>query len=143
MTPLEAWCVRIANLLVIATGLVYAWMRYLAKPEDPFAVVNHPWQPALQHLHVLTAPLLVFVVGLIWKRHVAMSLRLEVKERHRSGLALALTFVPMVASGYLLQIATGAAWRKAWVVVHLAASALWLVGFLAHQVGARLLARRT
>lgn len=137
MTPLEAWCVRVANLLVISTGLVYAWMRYLLRPSDPFAVVNHPWQPAVQHLHVLVAPLLVFAIGLVWKRHVAMSLRLEVRERHRSGLALALSFAPMAASGYLLQVATGDAWRRVWVVVHLATSALWLGGFLIHQLGRR------
>lgn len=137
MTPLEAWCVRLANLLVIATGLAYAWMRYFLRPSDPFAVVNHPWQPAVQHLHVLAAPLLVFVIGLVWKRHVAMSLRLEVRERHRSGLALALAFAPMAASGYLLQISTGDAWRRTWVVVHLATSALWLGGFLIHQLARR------
>lgn len=134
MTKLDALCLRLATLLVGLTGLVYAWMKYFAKPGDPFAVVNHPWQPAVQHLHVVLAPLLVFAVGLVWKGHVAASLRLDVRERHRTGLGLALTFVPMAASGYLLQIATDAAWRKAWVVVHLVASGLWLVGFLAHQL---------
>jgi hypothetical protein len=31
-------------------------MRCLAEPADEWAVVNHPWQPHLQHLHVLAAP---------------------------------------------------------------------------------------
>ena len=53
---------HLANLAVSGTGLVYAWMRYLAEPVDEWAIVNHPWQPHTQHLHILTAPLLVFAV---------------------------------------------------------------------------------
>ena len=50
-------------------------MRYLMEPTDLFSVVNHPWQPTLQHLHVLVAPLMVFAVGLIWKKHIAALIR--------------------------------------------------------------------
>ena len=56
------------------------------------------------------------------------------RERRRSGVSLALTLVPMVASGYLIQTAVEESWRHAWVVVHLVASGLWLLGYLAHQV---------
>ena len=59
MTRLEAWFLHVATILVGGGGLVYAWMRYFVRPDDPFAVVNHPWQPDVQHLHVLAAPLLV------------------------------------------------------------------------------------
>lgn len=119
-------------------GLIYAWMRYLARPDDPFAVVNHPWQPEVQHLHVLTAPLLVFGIGLIWKAHVWPGVRLRVAARRRSGLALFATAAPMIVSGYLLQTATAPGWRTAWLGIHLVASALWLGGYLAHQLGARI-----
>ena len=47
---------------------------------------------------------------------------------------MVLTLVPMVASGYLIQTAMDGDWRKAWVVVHLVASGLWLAGYLVHQV---------
>ena len=70
MSRLEAWTLHAATLAVGGTGLVYAWMLYLLKPSDPYAVVNHPWQPGVQHLHVLTAPLLVFAAGVIWRAHV-------------------------------------------------------------------------
>jgi hypothetical protein len=42
--------------------------------------------------------------------------------------------VPMIASGYLIQTAVDDGWRRAWVWVHLIASGLWLLGYLAHQV---------
>jgi hypothetical protein len=125
---------HVSNLLVGGTGLVYAWMAYLVKPSDPYAVVNHPWQPVVQHLHVLVAPFLVFAVGAIWRRHVWNGWRLGVRARRWSGLGLALSFVPMAVSGYLIQTAVDPPWRKAWVVVHLAAAGIWVGGYLLHQL---------
>ena len=97
MTRFEAWCTHIATLLVGGTGLVYAWLRYLATPVDPEALVSHPWQPAVQHLHVVTAPLLVFAAGLLWRSHIWEGLRWRPRERLRSGLALAVALLPMVS----------------------------------------------
>jgi uncharacterized membrane protein len=125
---------HLSNLLVSGTGLVYAWMVYLVKPSDPYAVVNHPWQPAVQHLHILVAPFLVFAVGTIWRRHVWASIRFGVRSRRWSGLGIAGSFLPMAVSGYLIQTAVDPAWRKVWVVVHLVAAGLWIAGYLLHQL---------
>jgi hypothetical protein len=132
----EAWFLHLSNLLVGGTGLVYAWMVYLVPPADPYAVVNHPWQPAVQHLHILVAPLLVFAAGLVWHRHAWAKWRRGGERRRRSGLSLILALAPMVASGYLIQTAVDGGWRRTWAIVHLAASGLWLAGYLAHQVPA-------
>jgi hypothetical protein len=112
-------------------------MRYLLEPDDPYAVVNHPLESHVQHLHVLTAPLLVFAVALVWQRHVWARVRSGFAPRRPSGLALVASFVPMVASGYLLQTAGSQAWRTAWLAVHLSTSALWLLA-----MGVHLLSRR-
>jgi hypothetical protein len=140
MNRLEAWFLHLSNLLVGGTGLIYAGMLYLLEPADPYAVVHHPLQPLLQHLHVWTAPLLVFGAGLIWQNHVWVHFRRGVQPRRRSGLTLMLSLVPMVASGYLIQTAVAPAWRTAWVAIHLVASVLWLAGYLGHLVA--LLGRR-
>jgi hypothetical protein len=129
----EAWMQHLSNLLVGGTGLVYAWMLYLMEPADPYAVVHHPWQPQVQHLHILAAPLLVFTAGLIWRRHVWWQWRTGASERRRSGLSLATVLIPMIVSGYLIQTAVDDAWRRIWVTVHLTASGLWLLGYLVHQ----------
>ncbi len=142
MSRTELWLLHAATVLVGGTGLVYAWMLYLLQPADPYAVVHHPWQPAVQHLHVLAAPLLVFAAGLIWRRHVWGGWRSGQPARRRSGVALAVTLLPMTASGYLLQTAVDDAWRKVWAAVHLGASALWLAGYLAHQLTPRAAGRR-
>jgi hypothetical protein len=141
MTRAEAWCQHVANLLVGGTGLLYAWMRYLAEPADEFAVVNHPWQPQVQHLHVLAAPLLVFATGLIWTDHVWKRVRSGFKPRRRLGLSLFGLLVPMIASGYLLQVAVAEGTRAFWGWTHLVTSLAWAAVYVAHQLAPRQLAR--
>lgn len=134
MSRWERWTVHLSALLVGGTGLVYAWMKYLLEPVDPFAVVNHPFQPSVQHLHVLGAPFLVFGIGVVWREHVWRRLRRGVRAGRVSGVSMLLTAAPMVASGYLIQTSVSEGWRAAWVVVHLAASALWVAGYLGHSL---------
>lgn len=134
----ELWCVHGATVLVGVTGLVYGVMRYLLRPSDEFAVVNHPWQPTVQHLHVLLAPVLVFAAGLLWRAHVQPSLRHGVAARRRSGWIGLLAMAPMAASGYLLQVSVEPGWRVFWVAVHVATSLAWLTAYGLHQLGARL-----
>jgi len=129
----ESWAMHLSSLLVGGTGLVYAWMLYFVHPADPWAVANHPWQPHVQHLHILAAPLLVFTMGLVWQRHIWSHWRNGIRRGRRSGLSLVLTLVPMAVSGYLVQTAVDDGWRKLWVAVHLVASGLWIAGYLAHQ----------
>jgi hypothetical protein len=134
MSRTERLLLDVANLLVVGTGVVYAWMKYMMESADEWAVVNHPWQPHVQHLHVLAAPLLVFVGGVFWKHHVLKRYRDNGSGGRWTGLALALQFIPMVLSGYLIQISVSEAWRTTWVWVHLITSGLWVVMALAHRV---------
>ncbi len=131
----QAVFLHLANLAVAGTGLVYAWMRYLVAPADEWAVVNHPWQPLVQHLHVLAAPLLVFAIGLIWSVHVLGKLQNGHRVR-ASGLGLMALFLPMVASGYLLQVAVDPGWRQTWIWIHVASSLLWVAAFAFHKLRA-------
>jgi len=135
VTRSQLMLLQIANLAVSGTGLVYAWMSYLVTPTDEWAVVNHPWQPHIQHLHVLAAPLLVFVVGLIWSGHIVAKLR-NGRHNRAAGIALTTLFLPMAASGYLVQVAVSEPWRERWIWVHVAASVLWIAAYVAHQVRA-------
>lgn len=134
MSRLEQWTVHVSTLLVGGTGLVYAWMKYLLEPSDPFAVVNHPFQPTVQHLHVLTAPLLVFGIGIIWREHIWKHYSRGVRAGRRSGVSMLATAIPMVLSGYLIQTTVTEGWRTAWIVIHVTTSVLWGAGYLSHSV---------
>lgn len=45
MSPAHKLVLHAANAMVVGSGLVCAWMRYLLPSPDEWAVVNHPWQP--------------------------------------------------------------------------------------------------
>lgn len=132
MTPGERALHHLSNLLVGGTGLVYLWMAWLLTPPDEWAVVNHPWQPDVQHLHVLVAPLLVFAVGLMWRTHIQMRLRLQGGFKADSGTLLVLLFAPMVVSGYALQVSADEGWREAWSWLHGLSGGVWTLGYLVH-----------
>ena len=132
MTRGQNWTVQAANLLAGGTGLVYGWMRYVAESGDPYSVVNHPWQPHLQHLHVLSAPLLVFAAGLIWGGHVWRGYRSGQASHRKSGVLLAAMLFPMIISGYAVQVSVDDAWRELWIWVHVATSCAWIATALIH-----------
>ena len=140
MTRTQRWAVVLSNLLVGGTGLAYGWTCYFAESDDPFSIVNHPWQPHLQHWHILTAPTVVFVVGVLWQGHIAPMLRATQAAQRRSGLVLILMFFPMVLSGYALQVSMDEGWQRAWRWIHGSTSVAWLLFAVAH---ARRLGRRT
>jgi hypothetical protein len=133
----EARFVHAANLLVGLSGLVYAWMLYLMEPVDAFAIVNHPLQPEVQHLHVLTAPLFVFALGLVWVGHVWRRIVSGHPTRRSTGLVLAAAAWPMVASAYAIQVSVDEGWRTAWIWIHVGTSLLWVPVYLVHQLGPR------
>lgn len=132
MTRAESVLFHAANALVAGTGVVYAWMLYALEPQDEYALVNHPWQSALQHLHVWFAPFLVLMAGVLWRAHAAPRLRSGRPERRRSGIVLLALLLPMVASGYSIQVVSEPAWRTTWIVLHVATSTLWIVSILVH-----------
>jgi hypothetical protein len=132
MTRAAAWTVHLATLLVGASGLVYGWMRYLCTPADEFAVVNHPAQPTWQALHLLTAPLLVFATGLLWRDHVWKRVRSGFPRSRPTGLALFALFFPMALSGAVIQVAEAETLRTAAIVVHAATGTLWCLVYAVH-----------
>ena len=124
-------------MLCAGTGIVYAWMLYFCEPEDPFALANHPWQTQVKAAHILTAPLVVFALGAIWRLHVWQRIRTGFRARRKTGWILFLAAAPMVISGYGLQVAADELWREIWLWTHWLASAAWVVGYGIHQLAPR------
>jgi len=135
MNRFEAWALHLSTIIVGGTGLVYGWMRYFARSNDPFSLVNHPWQPSLQHLHIWTAPLLVFAAGLIWRSHVWEHWKRRLPQGRRTGITLMLTLAPMTLSGFLIQTTVSEGWRKTWIGIHLATAVLWMASHAIHAGG--------
>jgi len=129
-------------LLAAASGLAYAAMKYLLPRDDPFSAFGHPWQPHALKVHILAAPLLLFVVGWLYGAHAQPQLREGGAAGRRSGRSiLALTLV-MALSGYVVQAFAEASWRPAAAWIHGAAGTLFLLSLGGHLGAARRVRRR-
>ena len=123
--------------LTALTGIVFAWMKYAMKSDDPFAVANHPMQPHMLSAHVVFAPLMLFILGWTFGNHMRPRILMRDPRRRFSGLSSMYLIVPMTASAYLLQIATNDSIRKAMAAAHWITSGLFVVGYVAHLVAKR------
>lgn len=133
MKPFERWSVWVTSFLTVASGTGYFVTKYLMSSPDPYAVVNSPLQPLFLKLHVLTSPLLLFALGLITVRHVWRHFRSGVRWSRKSGLTAAIAVVPMVVTGYLIQVLTAAGWIRAMAIAHVVFGFLYAVGFGMHS----------
>ncbi len=133
MSKVEALLIHLSTWLVIVSGLIWGWMLYFCVPQDAYSLVNHPWQPHLQALHILLAPFMIFAIALVFKSHVLVKLKKIACRRRVSGLQLLLLLPIMVVSGYLLQVLTGEQSRQIALFAHLASTVWWILAWLRHH----------
>src|SRR5262249_21586930 len=128
VSSFERLLLNLATALVAATGVVYFCMKYLMTGGDEVSVIHHPWQPRARSLDVLAGPILVFALGLIVRDHIVDRLRDRGLRRGRlSGIVLVALVVPMVGSGYLVQVVTGPAARSVLAWLHIAAGTFYVL----------------
>lgn len=126
--------VRYLHLSVIAltlTGAAFAVMKYAMKSDDPFAVINHPWQPGMLSAHVMVAPFAVFAFGWIFGNHIWPSFTGRAPNR-ASGITSMALIAPMTLTGYLMQVITDERTRHWMVVAHWVTSAIFVLSYVAH-----------
>lgn len=136
MTPFERRLLWSSTIVVGLSGLAFLWLKYFVVPDDPFAIVNHPWQPFVLKVHVVSAPFLVFAVGAVFLRHVWRQFRSGRPEGRHTGVVLMLVLAPMVLSGYLLQAVTSRPALRTVAWVHIGTGVLYLAAMGAHQLRA-------
>lgn len=108
MTRFQRWFLYLSTAVAAVSGVVYFCMKRFLTPLDPWAVINHPLEPWALKLHIISAPIMLFAVGLITTQHIWRSLKSSLPTGRRSGLIATAVFVPLVATGYLIQVFTNA-----------------------------------
>ena len=103
MTTFQRQFVYISTIAALISGVLYIGLRTFAEPADPWAIVNHPLEPWALKAHILTAPIMLFAVGLITAQHIIRSLRSSLPTGRQSGLIMTVLFGPLALTGYLLQ----------------------------------------
>lgn len=125
------------HVVVAVTGTAYLYMKYALTTDDPFAVVNHPWQPAMLSAHVVAAPFFVAFFGMLFRSHSFGKLRSRNPANRRTGWASVLGFSAMAFSGYLIQVASTPAFVTFSIWAHVAASAVFVAAYGVHLVNGR------
>ena len=142
MTKAEKITVWGSTAVMTATGVAIGWMEHAVTPSDAFAVVNHPWQPFLLKLHILSAPVMVFGIGMIFMRHIWPHFRNGLKMGRRSVIGSMLLTVPMIVSGYAIQVLTSASWLRILGWAHLVLGVMFAIGATIHFVATNRRARK-
>ncbi|MBI2212283.1 MAG: hypothetical protein HYU52_01440 [Acidobacteria bacterium] len=134
MTALQRLLLNSTAVVLTVTGALFAWMKYFMTTDDPFAVANHPWQPYMLDVHVIVAPIALFVIGVVWATHVKPKHESGTKPRRKTGLVALWAIAPMVLSAYFMQVLTNERLVEAMRVIHWVSSAIFVAGLLAHQL---------
>jgi len=140
---LERWSLHLAAFATALTGITYGWARYFGQRLGEFGLEPHPWQGLAQHTHVLTGPVLLFLLGMAVKGHALPAFHTKGQKDQAAGLGLTLVLTPMVLSGYALQVCADPKWRTAIAWIHGPSALLFLFAYGAHLWMARRRALRT
>jgi hypothetical protein len=138
---------NLANASVIISGIALAWFKYFAKPVDEFSPVSSPWQIVSYNAHIITSPILVLAIGMIWHNHIWArwkngTIREFGKLKIHTGRILLFLIVPMIWSGYVLQTTADETGRKILIPIHLISSALWSLAFVMHLLKGKVRIRK-
>ena len=130
----ERWLFHGLHFVVSVSGLVYLLMKWGMTTDDPFALVNHPWQPAMLTTHVVAAPLFVAACGMLFRSHVLKKILVPSLHNRRSGWVSVVSFAVMALSGYWIQVASTPGGVSAAVWTHVVSSVVFIVGYGVHLV---------
>ena len=128
----EAWWNHVALAAVSLTGLLYGVFKYWVPGPDPDSRAGHPLQPLWLKGHVLVAPLAVFGVGLLLRRHALARIRSGEKKGRRTGVAMLWIFAPLALTGYLIQVLVERGATRAAGFTHATLGILFLLGYALH-----------
>jgi hypothetical protein len=137
----EAWLFNVLNVILAVTGGAYFYMKHLLRNEDPFSVVNHPWQSSMLAAHVVAAPLGLILFGIVLRSHILTKLTVNGRPGRWTGWTSLVSFSAMALSGYLLQVVSSPAGLRAVMVAHVVTSAIFVLGYSAHLVAGWLFLR--
>ena len=128
----EAWWNHAALTAVSVTGLLYGVFKYWVPSPDPSSRAGHPLQPLWLKAHVLIAPLAIFGVGLLLRRHALARIRSGEQNGRRTGATMLWLFAPLALTGYLIQVFTGPGLARGTGYAHAALGVLFLLGYAIH-----------
>ena len=143
MRTLEKWALEpkferrgfnAAYAAMTLSGAAYFIMKYLMATDDPFAVVNHPWEPTMLAIHVVAGPIAIALFSLAFRSHGLPKIWEPTAVNRKSGLAASGVLIVLVGSGYLNQVATNLTLLEASIWTHVGAGGVFAVAYAIHLI---------
>ncbi|HEY6050816.1 MAG TPA: hypothetical protein VIZ58_06170 [Thermoanaerobaculia bacterium] len=132
MKRLDAWINHCGWGLVSATGIFYGILKYFVHNPDPDSRLGHPWQPSVLAAHLLVAPIAVFALGLVFRRHALARWKRGDREGRRTGGIVLFWGFALIASGYLVPVLTGDAARRWTGWIHAGIGVIVAIAYALH-----------
>ena len=130
----ERWGFNAAYGVMTLSGAAYFIMKYLMTTDDPFAIVNHPWEPTMLAIHVVAGPVAIALFSLAFRSHGLPKIWQATAVNRKSGLVASGILIVLVGSGYLNQVATNLTLLEASVWTHVGAGVVFVVAYAIHLV---------
>jgi hypothetical protein len=134
----EAWTNHLGIVSVALSGIAYGVMKYMLSNPDPDSRLGHPWQPWALRIHVLAAPIAVFGLGLIFRRHAITRFLGGDREGRQSGVLLLRLAIPLGLSGFIVQALAGDSARRWTGWIHAALGLVFAGAYAVHPRRSRL-----
>jgi uncharacterized membrane protein len=131
MTKFERRVFTLSNLAISLIGILYLIYKYFFVVDTDYGERPHQFTSDLLHLHIITVPLLVLLVGYLYSEHIYPKLKSKKNKRKKSGILIIATFIAMSLSGYVLQVSTEGLSTTG--IIHSAVSVVWIVATLWHH----------
>jgi hypothetical protein len=128
----EARTNHIGWSLTALSGLAYGVLKYFVTSPDPDSRLSHPWRSAVLALHLLAAPVAVFGLGLLFRRHALARISTGERDGRHSGVWMTCIAIPLALSGYAVQALTGDAERRWTGWLHAGAGLLFAAAYAVH-----------
>jgi hypothetical protein len=135
---MKRWEARWNHAAIVAvslSGLAYGILKYFVPGSDPDSRIGHPWQPVMLKAHILLAPMAVFAIGLIFRRHALARVRDGEPNGRLSGSVMFWLLLPLTVTGYLVQVFVETTPVRAAAWSHAGLGVLFLLGYALHPKG--------
>lgn len=128
----EAWINHAGLAAISVSGVAYGIFKYFVPGSDPDSRIGHPWQTVLLKAHILAAPLAVFAIGLLFRRHALARILMKETTGRRSGAIMFWIVLPLTLTGYLIPVFVDRTAVRAAGWSHALLGLVFVLGFAFH-----------
>ena len=128
----EAWTNHVGWAVVAVSGLLYGVLKYFVTGSDPDSRLATPWQPSVLAVHLLAAPVAVFGLGLLFRRHALARWMTGERLGRRTGSLMLWLAIPLGLTGYAVSVLTGESARHWTGWIHSAMGLLFAAAYALH-----------